>query len=831
MKPCEPIKQLVSIFLLCAMISGISAQNSTIQSKRQLFDSDWQFTYKGRTTNVDLPHDWDIYEGPDPTTGATGTGGGWYPGGKGEYRKEFRVESLEMKDKLVKLHFEGVYQKAQVLINGQKAGQHGYGYTPFTIDITPYLKKPSATNEVLVKVDNSEQPNCRWYSGSGIYRHVWLETMPDLHLAESAARIWTVDANEQQARIDMTIWVDNESQETRQIDDVEVTFRGGNFTQRYDDPRKLSWAPSVRVSNHSRSIPTALKMVSVDSPMSEEQEPKKIENISINPGQTATYVQSFSIEQPRLWSPDAPYLYEAIIRLKSEGRIIDEQRVKFGIRTFSFSARGGFRLNGKVIPINGACLHHDDGVLGAMAFNAAEIRKVKQMKEAGFNLIRTSHNPPSRAFLDACDSLGMLVIDEAFDGWRQSKTPYDYSTLIDSCYREDIQAMVKRDFNHPSIVCWSIGNEVMERKDIRVITTARQLKQAILEIDDTRPVTEALCSWDSDWEIYDPHAEVLDVVGYNYMIHKHRSDHSRDPERVMLQTESYPRDAFKNWALVHDHPYIVGDIVWTGLDYLGESGIGRTYYQGERPGEHYVEGGQPDWHGAYCGDVDITGWRKPISHYREMLWKGSQSLYMAVKEPDGYRGKIRQTAWSVWPTWESWNWKGWEGKPIEVEVYTKAPEVKLYLNDNLIDTKAVSRDTEFKAVFTVPYQSGILRAEAGGKQVSLSTTDEPKALRLTADKSKLNHDGQDLAFITVEVVDCEGRICPDAAIPCEAVVKGPGQLLAFASADLKDREPYTSSRVTTWMGRALLVVRGCKGKGTIQVTVKSNLTNKKIIIK
>ena len=831
MKPCKPIKQLVSIFLLCAMISGISAQNSTIQSKRQLFDSDWQFTYKGRTTNVDLPHDWDIYEGPDPTTGATGTGGGWYPGGKGEYRKEFRVESLEMKDKLVKLHFEGVYQKAQVLINGQKAGQHAYGYTPFTIDITPYLKKPSAVNEVLVKVDNSEQPNCRWYSGSGIYRHVWLETMPDLHLAESAARIWTVDANEQQARIDMTIWVDNESQETRQIDDVEVAFRGGNFTQRYDDPRKLSWAPSVRVSNHSRSIPTALKMVSVDSPMSEEQEPKKIENISINPGQTATYVQSFSIEQPRLWSPDAPYLYEAIIRLKSEGRIIDEQRVKFGIRTFSFSARGGFRLNGKVIPINGACLHHDDGVLGAMAFNAAEIRKVKQMKEAGFNLIRTSHNPPSRAFLDACDSLGMLVIDEAFDGWRQSKTPYDYSTLIDSCYREDIQAMVERDFNHPSIICWSIGNEVMERKDIRVITTARQLKQAILEIDDTRPVTEALCSWDSDWEIYDPHAEVLDVVGYNYMIHKHRSDHNRNPERVMLQTESYPRDAFKNWALVHDHPYIVGDIVWTGLDYLGESGIGRTYYQGERQGEHYVEGGQPDWHGAYCGDVDITGWRKPISHYREMLWKGSQSLYMAVKEPDGYRGKIRQTAWSVWPTCESWNWKGWEGKPIEVEVYTKAPEVKLYLNDNLIDTKAVSRDTEFKAVFTVPYQSGILRAEAGGKQVSLSTTDEPKALRLTADKSKLNHDGQDLAFITVEVVDREGRICPDAAIPCEAVVKGPGQLLAFASADLKDREPYTSSRVTTWMGRALLVVRGCKGKGTIQVTVKSNLTNKKIIIK
>ena len=204
--------------------------------------------------------------------------------------------------------------------------------------------------------------------------------------------------------------------------------------------------------------------------------------------------------------------------------------------------------------INGACVHHDDGVLGAMAFDAAEIRKVKLMKEAGFNLIRTSHNPTTRAFLDACDSLGMLVIGEAFDGWRTAKTPYDYSTLIDSCYRQDIYAMVLRDRNHPSIISWSIGNEVIERKDIRVITTARQLKQAILQMDNTRPVTEALCSWDRDWEIYDPHAEVLDVVGYNYMIFKHKTDHERDPKRIMWQTESYPRDAFKNWALVQDCP-------------------------------------------------------------------------------------------------------------------------------------------------------------------------------------------------------------------------------------------------------------------------------------
>ena len=359
------------------------------------------------------------------------------------------------------------------------------------------------------------------------------------------------------------------------------------------------------------------------------------------------------------------------------------------------------------------------------------------MKDAGFNLIRTSHNPTTRAFLDACDSIGMLVIGEAFDGWRTAKKPYDYSTLIDSCYREDIRAMVERDRNHPSIICWSIGNEVIERKDIRVVHTAKMLKQAVLDYDATRPVTEALCAWDRDWEIYDPHFDVLDIGGYNYMIFKHASDHQRNPKRVMWQTESYPRDAFRNWKVVSDYPYVIGDIVWTGLDYLGESGIGRNYYDGETPGESWREGGVPEWHGAYCGDVDITGWRKPISHYREMLWKDSKDLYMAVKEPDGYRGKINMTSWSVWPTWESWNWQGWEGKPVEVEVYTKAPEVTLYLNDKQIGKKSVDISTEFKAVFSVPYQAGTLRAEAGGKSVTLSTAGEPAKLRLTADRPAL----------------------------------------------------------------------------------------------
>ena len=739
-------------------------------TRRVLFDAGWQFTQNGETVTVDLPHDWDIYAGPDAKSGATGTGGGWYPGGKGEYRKTFKTPDGEV----VRLHFEGVYQKAEVFINGQKAGQHAYGYTPFTIDITPYLHQDKP-NEVLVKVDNSEQPNCRWYSGSGIYRHVWLITSPALHIAENGVYISTPMVNDDEATVQVEVTVENAS-------DVER---------------------SATVMVGAESMP-----VTVPAKGSE------------------TDTLTFNIRNPRLWSPDTPILYEVRAMLKEQGKMVDSQLTRFGVRHIYCDSRYGFQLNYMPLLINGACVHHDDGILGAMAFDAAEIRKVRLMKDAGFNLIRTSHNPPSRAFLDACDSIGMLVIDEAFDGWRQAKTPYDYSTLIDSCYREDIHAMVRRDRNHPSVICWSIGNEVMERKDIRVVTTARKMKDAIKDYCCERPVTEALCSWDSDWEIYDPHAEVLDIAGYNYMLHKHASDHERDPLRVILQTESFPRDAWRNWQTVEDYSYVIGDIVWTGLDYLGESGIGRYYYDGDTPGEHYVEGGQPEWHGAYCGDVDITGWRKPISHYRELLWNRdtAPALYMAVKEPDGYYGTIRETAWSVWPTWESWTWNGWEGKPVEVEVYTSLPSVRLYLNDRLVGEQ---QSAECKAVFTLPYQPGTLRAEGVTEEgqpvsVSLSTAGEPCQIRLTADKSTFLADGQDLIYVTVEILDRDGRVCPDAAIPLTATVKGSGSLLSFASADLKDTSVYTDAHCTTWKGRALLAVRSSAKSGTVSLTVKGD---------
>ncbi|MDR4931660.1 glycoside hydrolase family 2 TIM barrel-domain containing protein [Segatella bryantii] len=759
------MKQLKTYFLTLTALASTTTLSA--QSQKQLFDFGWKFTHNGTTQLVDLPHDWDILEGPHSGKGVTGTGGGWFEAGKGEYRKLF----ASPKGEVVKLHFEGVYQKSEIFVNGQKVGQHHYGYTPFTVDITKMLKN-KGMNEVVVKVDNSQQPNCRWYSGSGIYRHVWLESMPALHIAENGVFVTTPEVSDNQALVQVEVSVANESPSNR---NAIITIGGKELT------------------------------------------------VNLTAGETQTVRTQFTVNNPSLWSTEHPTLNNLSVQLKEKGKILDTQTVKYGIRSFSFDAEKGFILNGKKVLINGACVHHDDGVLGASAFDDAEIRKVRQMKNAGFNLIRTSHNPTTRAFLDACDSIGMLVIDEAFDGWRTQKNPYDYSTVIDSCFRSDIQSMVLRDRNHPSIISWSIGNEVIERKDIRVVYTARQMKAAIHEKDTTRPVTEALCAWDSDWEIYDPHAEVLDVVGYNYMLFKHADDHKRDPKRVIWQTESYPRDAFRNWATVHDFPYVVGDIVWTGLDYLGESGIGRTYYKGEREGESWIKGGQPEWHGAPCGDVDITGCRKPISHYREMLWNENTPLYMAVKEPEGYHGEIKQTMWSVWPTYESWTWKGWEGKPVEVEVYTHQPKVKLYLNDQLIGTKEVNRNTEYKAVFTVPYQKGTLRAEAGEESVTLKTAGEPARLKLTPDRTVMRADGQSLTYIIVEVVDQDGNLVPEAEIPCEATVKGAGKLLAFASANLKDEEPYPSVHSKTWKGRAMLVVRSSQKKGTVNVSIKSKL--------
>ena len=738
------ILKLSTSLLMAAMMlttaKAVAAKTETIERKK-LLNTQWQFVENDsdftKAKPVILPHDWSIHHRFDANVPAGG-GGGYLPTGKGWYKRTLTL-GKEYEGKKIRLYFEGVYMNSQVYINGKKAGGWPYGYSSFWVDATPYVQ--TGNNEIIVSVDNSKQPNCRWYSGSGIYRNVWLVTTDKTY-----------------------------------IDDWSI-------------------AVSTPDTHHVNLTATVI----------------------LPDGSTRPYQQTIEVENPRLWSPEDPYLYHTELTIPEGDRIT----VTYGIRTIEYSAEKGLFLNGKSINLNGACVHHDNGILGAAAFDDAEYRKARLMKEAGFNAVRTSHNPPSEAFLRACDEIGLLVIDEAFDGWREKKNTndYDYSTLFDQWWKKDIDAMVLRDRLHPSIFCWSTGNEVIERKKIEIIKTAHQLASRIHEIDpQNRPVTSALAAWDRDWDIYDPLAAEHDIVGYNYMIFKAESDHERVPNRVMMQTESYPRDAWRNYQTVQKHDYILGDFVWTGLDYIGESGIGRYYYEGDVPGESWERPLYP-WHAAYCGDVDLTGERKPISYYRSMLWNGGQT-HLAVREPDGYIGKVKTSMWSTWPTQHSWTWPNWEGKPIEVEVYSRQPKVSLYLNDQLIGEQETK---EMKATFKLTYQPGTLRAEAGNERSEIQTAGAAKTIRLKAENYK------DLSFITAELIDAQGRVVPASDTELTFVATGV-TFLAAGNADIKDDDPYFDTKHRTWHGRCLAVVSKNGKKGTLSVSAKG-LPTAKIAIK
>ncbi|MBQ8487248.1 MAG: DUF4982 domain-containing protein [Prevotella sp.] len=728
------MKKLITLLCLLALTTTANAKGA---NRKQLLNDGWDFCLNdsdfSRSQRVNLPHDWSIGQRFDREAVA-GNDGAYLPTGRGWYRRVLTL-GKDYKGKRLRLYFEGVYMNSRVYVNGQLAGGWPYGYSSFWVDVTPYVK--TGKNEVVVSVDNSQQKNCRWYSGSGIYRNVWLYTTPMAYIDE-----WSVSVS------------------TPDVHTVSITA----------------------------------EVVGAD-------------------GKRTPLNQTIHVDQPRLWSLDNPYLYHTELKAGD-----DRLTVSYGIRTIEYSAVRGLLLNGQPLKLNGACLHHDNGILGAAAYDAAEYRKAELMKEAGFNAVRTSHNPPSEAFLQACDELGLLVIDEAFDGWREEKNKHDYHELIDQWWQRDLTAMVCRDRLHPSIFCWSIGNEVIERKKIEVVKTAHRMAEYIRKLDvQHRPVTSALAAWDDDWDIYDPLAAEHNIVGYNYMMHKAEGDHERCPWRVMMQTESYPRDAWQNYERTMKHDYIIGDFVWTGLDYLGESGIGRWYYDGDPAGEHWTRPLYP-WHGAYCGDVDLTGLRKPISHYRAMMWQGNEPIYMAVQEPDGWKGTVKTTMWGTWPTFESWNWPGWEGRDITVEVYSQPSPVRLYLNDRLIGEQPVK---QMKATFTLPYAPGTLRAEAGDATTTLATAGQPVALRLTADHTRLKADGQDLAFVVVEVVDSAGRVVPVADHELTFKVEGTGVLMAAGNADIKDEDPYFDATHRAWKGRALCVVRSTMKTGKIRLTVSS----------
>lgn len=709
----------------------------------------------------------------DPVESSGGHFTGYTVGGIGWYRRHFTVDQPSKK---VSVLFDGVYMNAEVWINGHRLGEHPHGYTAFEFDLTPYLNAPEQDNVLAVRVRN-EGRNSRWYSGSGIYRHVRLLVNELIYVPTWGVFITTPDVAADKAMVKAAVEVCNASAvSARVLVRAEVQDPDGRLAGRFEGPLEL---PAGRT--HSLD----------------------------------TFIE---VHSPRLWSLETPNLYRAKIEVVAGGKVSDAVVIPFGIRTIEFDADKGFRLNGQSLLLRGANLHHDNGPLGAAAIDRAEQRRVELMKANGFNAIRSSHNPPSSVFLEACDRLGMLVIVEAFDQWNEAKENRHegYQRFFSTWHQRDIASMVRRDRNHPSVIMWSIGNEIPEQ--FRDKETAARLRQSVLLHDTTRPVTQAVCS---DWgrvirswdELSEPAFEHLDAAGYNYLPDKYESDHARHPQRIMYGSESFPKEALLYWTLVEKHPYVIGDFVWSGMDYLGEAGLAHAL-QSNQPESFFMSW---PWFNAWCGDLDICGFKKPQSFYRDVVWRRSPiEMFVHTPIPTGLAEILSSWAWP--DEQQSWNWPGLEGTPLQVTVYSRCDAVQLELNGKVIGQQPVSE--RLTAEFTVPYAPGRLTARGivDGKvaaETALKTAGAPKKLRLTADRIVIRPTRNDLAYITVEVVDAAGQRVPDAEALVYFSVAGAGELAAQGSGIPNEPASFKAPMRKTYQGRCLAVLRPTGGAGDI----------------
>ncbi len=749
-------------------------------------DSSWR--------RVELPHDWSIEdlpgtESPFDRHAVSQVSGGFTTGGTAWYRKRFTLPE-EWSDQRIQLCFEGVYMNAKVWVNGRDAGSHPYGYASFWFDITRHVRF-GEENVLAVKVVN-EGENSRWYSGSGIYRPVWLSILDPVHVVRWGTFITTPEVDAKEALVKVQTRIANTLEESVPV----------RLVTRIMDPA-------------GREVAAADTTALLDGTESRE------------------LTQWIRTGEPACWSPGHPHLYRAVTELYRGELPCGREETLFGIRTLAFDTLHGFRLNGEVVKLRGGCVHHDNGPLGARAFPRAEERRVELLKASGFNAVRCAHNPPSPAFLDACDRLGMLVIDEAFDMWESGKNAFDYHLFFPDWWQRDLESMVLRDRNHPSVILWSTGNEIPERATPRGAEWSEKLADHVRLLDPTRPVTAAVNGLTPD---KDPYFATLGVAGYNYPVGDanqprdvYPEDHARIPERIVYCSESFPLAAFASWQGVLRHPWVLGDFVWTAFDYLGEASIGwRGFPQ---------ENGFFPWTLAYCGDIDICGWKRPQSYYRDALWKpGQLSLFVKPPVPTFEENPARET-WSRWHWHDvtaNWNWEGWEGTPLEVTAYSSCETVELFLDGRSLGQRLTGQQEEHMARWEVPWQPGTLRAVGyqGRKKVAetlLATAGPPVRIRLSADRSEIKADGLDLCYITAEITDGNGIRNPHSEKLVRFEIEGPGTLIAVGNGNPVSLESCTLPRRKCWQGRCLAIVKSSKTPGTLRVKASAEGTESAVI--
>lgn len=818
----------ISCFLLFLTVGSCTSAEKMTNDRRQDFTADWTFRLGDdslasrpdyddtawRTLN--LPHDWAI-EGEFSKDNPSGTGGGALPGGIGWYRKTFIADKAD-EGKRLRIDFDGVYMNSEVFINGHSLGVRPYGYVSFSYDLTPHIKW-GEKNVIAVRVDNAEQPNSRWYSGCGIYRNVWLAKLSPVHVAQWGTYVVADEVSKNNARLTIRTTLEN--------------------SQRTDAP---------------------VEVISILQNAKGREVGRTSSEVHLKAGNQEEVAQEIRIENPDLWSAEHPYLYTIETQLRQDGQTVDTYTTPVGIRTFRFDAQKGFILNGEQVKINGVCMHHDLGCLGAAVNLRAIERQLEILKEMGCNGIRCSHNPPAPELLDLCDRMGFIVMDETFDMWRKRKTAHDYSRYFNDWHERDLTDLILRDRNHPSIFIWSIGNEVLEQwSDAKADTLTleeanlilnfghdksmlaregemsvnslltKKLVDMVKKLDATRPVTAGCNEPNPNNHLF--RSEALDIIGFNYHDDWFAGVPENFPGKPFIVTESVsalmtrgyyrmPSDetvlcperwdkpyydasfscsSYDNchvpWGNSHEgtmrhvknNAFISGQYVWTGFDYIGEP----TPY------------GWPA-RSSYFGIVDLAGFPKDVYYLYQSEWNPEKEVLHLFPH---------------------WNWT--PGQDIDMwAYYNNADEVELFVNGKSQGIRTKGKD-DFHVMWRVKYEPGVVRAVSrrNGKTVlerEIRTAGEPAQIRLTADRSEIKSDGKDLIFISVEILDKDGNLCPNADNQVMFDVQGAGFIAGVDNGSPISMEPFKADRRKAFYGKCLVVIQNNSQSGGIKLTATAD---------
>ena len=825
--------------------------------KKQLFHTGWTISRQPGKSMVEammsseeekepivLPYDAMIHEAVAKDTKNAGQTG-YYPGKMYYYTKEFEAPQ-DWEDKLVQLEFEGSYGKTLIYLNGDYVGEQKYGYTNFYVTLNDSLNY-GGNNHLEVVVNNEQEKNSRWYSGSGLYRNVQMYVANEVYIPADGVRIQTPEVSGDEAVIDVQIKLNNRGLKKHAVK-VEVT-----------------------ISNQNGGM-----------------EAKRVCPVTLFADGTEHIEQRLVIQNPKLWSVEEPNLYQCKIQILEGNKVWDEAGDTFGIRTLRLNPYSGLCVNGEPVKLRGACIHHDHGIIGAAELRDAETRKIKKLKEAGFNCIRMAHHPAGKTLLEVCDREGMLVMDEFSDMWTRTKNANDFANDFHENWEQILEAMVAKDYNHPSVILYGMGNEIQEAGTPKGAQTGRKIHQKIKSLDSARyttnavngifacgdrfmevvgqsmqqlgipipdmqqaardgqqsseqqssaqggsdalnsmmsvmvgPLADAIALHPIMTEMTEEFMETMDVAGYNYLTGRHAKEHELYPHRVVLGTETFPGDIANLWKTVQENTHVIGDMTWTGYDYLGEAGIGIFHYDG---GVNF-QAMYPE-RAAYIGDLDILGNRRPISYYREIIYGLRKTPYIGVERVNRYGKNIGQTPWMWKDNIASWTWNGYEGKPAVIDVLSDADEVELFLNGVSKGRKAAGKANDYMAVFQIIYEPGELKAVAvrDGKaceSFALNTAGKAEKLSIDTDRTTMEANGQDLAYVMIGLQDEAGNqnLWEEKEIAVQ--IEGAGSLAGFGSAEPSCERSYFDTVCKTYDGYVMAVIRAGLEPGTTTLTVSA----------